>query len=387
MNLKRVIISIIWMASFATFSHGDNSVEKRMGEIIKLADSGCPIETVSEFYKVIDECSTEDDQTYCYGKGIEICKRFMKEYANDKQVMENTLYLLADSYWNLKDYSNGLRVCEDFLTRYSNSKDVKYIFTLKGKCLYMMKKYREALKIFQALESSSNLEKEWLLAAQFGIGMCYYCLQLYDSAITQCQKFINNYPDHVWCKDALIIIGDSYIYKKNYEQALKNYMLIRKYPHNKEQVAKAQERIKWIYRYQYKCIYVPHRNWLSWGILLGTILSYIGALVNYRKTNRKSYLFSSWALLLIFFAESVNYIEVLLTGGLKMLLISGLNWMSIKFNLLFLIIKILLIFFAIKFIWLGGKYRKEERKMAKNMGTETLLPNHGDTLPNHIDFK
>ncbi len=365
---KQIIISIILMVLIIAPSYSEGSIQsikKRIEEITKLADNGHPVEAITKFYNIIDKCATKDEQTYCDRKAVEICKRFLTEYANDKVVIENTLYLLAESYWYLENYSEGLKVCEEFLKKYPMSSCVEDILFLKGKCCYRTEDYKQALEIFSG---SSWLKEDLSFHAQFTIACCYNGLQKYELAIKQYQKFIDSYPKHEWSKEALIRIGDCYGYQCNYNNALKIYSLTKKrFFNDKRIVKKAQEKIREIYVYRIK----KNLYHSSFQIpFLVFIFLYLQAIFKYKKSKRTSCLLLSKACLLAIIIFLISKMELLFI----MPFVPSFQIFIFKihrFALIFMIIKIFILYFFIKFILLWKKQAEEEKRV--NQGQIVLV--------------
>ena len=114
---------------------------------------------------------------------------FFKKLSADKvTVSDDSVYWLVMSELSAGDYKSALADANSFLAKYKESKRLPDIRYQKGRALYQLKQYDEAVR------------------------------QLYD--------FVKEYPDHKLIPSALYWIAESLFDTKNYERASLFYTMI-----------------------------------------------------------------------------------------------------------------------------------------------------------------
>lgn len=113
---------------------------------------------------------------------------FKKISANKSTASDDAMYWLIMSELSADDYKSALTDSNTFLVKYKDSKRVPDICYQKGRALYQLKQYDEAVK------------------------------QLYS--------FLKDYPDHKLTPSALYWIAESLFNTKNYERAALFYTMI-----------------------------------------------------------------------------------------------------------------------------------------------------------------
>lgn len=156
-----------------------------------------------------------------YKEGIEKFTEFMERFPNSKK-MEDSFYNLSKCYYSLKDYTKSIEICKRLIEKFPKSKILPKAFITEANSYYMENNYPQALTSYQEAIRGYP-QDQWLNEYMIYVGICYYRLKEYEEAIKAFQNFLNAYPESPNSKDALYFLWKSYTFLKKYDPLLKFY--------------------------------------------------------------------------------------------------------------------------------------------------------------------
>ncbi len=157
-----------------------------------------------------------------YIQGIEKLTEFMERFSKSEK-MDKCLYNLINCYYSLKDYDKSIEFCEELIKKFPYSKIIPKAFVFKGNSYYMKNDYTQALKAYE--EIKKRYPEKQRLVKEYGIyiGYCYYGLEKYKEAINELQDFVNTYPEAENSKNALELLWWCYHNLRENDSAIKFY--------------------------------------------------------------------------------------------------------------------------------------------------------------------
>jgi TolA-binding protein len=278
-------------------------------------------------------------KTEDYDKSIEFSQRLIKEFPNSKLINDAFVFVrMGECYYIQKRYREALEVYKK-ASEYSLPLDeASYVQYRIGFCYYYQKKFSEAIEEFQRFLKNYP-EDKYAPEVTFRIASSFQEKGLISQAIEEYQRILRDYPQYEYINDTLYQLWECYRYKKDYDSAIAVFKwFIKTYPKNhlldyahslmaisyskkarfNEDPIKATanftkailEVIKskgYNLRYTFFVIvgdYFSSNLWniaVKFAIIAGFLMCIFG-FINYKKTKRRSDLFSSIGLLLLLLA-------------------------------------------------------------------------------------
>lgn len=225
-NTKQAKIAFYYLGSSYVSLKNYSNAEKIFQKIIKdYFDDKWLME------KVLFEMGYSYTMEGKYNEGIEKFTKFMERFPNSKKI-EDCLYNLSKCYYGLKDYTKSIEICERIIKKFPQSKIAPKAFIAKANSYYMKNDYTKALNSYQEAMKRYP-QKQSLDEYLIYVGICYYRLKEYKKAIKSFQNFLNAYPESPHNKDALYFLWKSYDFLKKYDSLLKFYKeFIKNHPKN-----------------------------------------------------------------------------------------------------------------------------------------------------------
>ncbi len=188
----------------------------KFDEAIKLSKARLPDsdrEEVSELNKIVGESYFNLEQ---YEEAIP----YLREYQGKKGKWNNTdYYQLGYAYYKQKDYENAIAEFNKIVD--GNNSIAQNAYYHLGESYIQLEKRQEALNAFRnASQMDFDLkiqEDAWLNYAKIS----YDIGNPYESVPQVLTDYLNKYPDTANKEDIEILLIDSYITSKNYEEAIK----------------------------------------------------------------------------------------------------------------------------------------------------------------------
>ena len=133
-------------------------------------------------------------------------------------VYSESLYLLANSYYRLKDYPNAEKAYLEIINRYPDASQIRYTKYSLGWTFFQEKKYNDAYKVFNNLsdgdDSISVKSSYWKAESKRYAGQEMEAFKLY-------QDFLKKYPDSELMRGVEYQLGVLYFNTKKFDFAEK----------------------------------------------------------------------------------------------------------------------------------------------------------------------
>ncbi len=238
-----------------------------------------PSKAIKRFKKIISGLNPEEkSRKYFYlAESCFALKKYKLAISNynnvktkNKNLLKETLYGKAYSYFNSKDFANAAYLFRKYLNRFNKDKRLLEIKTRLAESYFGVKDFQKAAKLYnelifknkrlagsdeayyrygQALFQAGNsnqaitvfreLQKKFPRSqygdeAQYLIGWVNFQQGNFEEAITSYESVIEKYPRSKIIPIAIYSIGDSYFNLGQYEKAIRKYMeLIKRFPNTK----------------------------------------------------------------------------------------------------------------------------------------------------------
>ncbi len=166
-------------------------------------------------------------------------QEFMKNLPNTNEFLPEAQYILGLSYFNLNEFEKALNTFQSIIKNYPEQTAlVKNSEINIAKCFYKLGNIKEGLAKFKFIISKypkSDIAQEALIY----VGDHYLESSDYDNAIVSYQQFINNFPGSSKLNLVRYELGQAYLGKDEYDQAINILKLIDD-PKQAELYAKAK---------------------------------------------------------------------------------------------------------------------------------------------------
>jgi TolA-binding protein len=149
---------------------------------------------------------------------------------DDKDLISQTLYGKAYSYFNLGDYENSAYQFADFIKKYPNNKRINDAKLRLADSYFGSKNYSAASRVYQELFSSdSRLSTDPY--ARYQYAQALYKSGKFDDAIKEFSAIQEKFPNSEYADVSLYTIGWIYFQKSNFREAISRYKIVStKYP-------------------------------------------------------------------------------------------------------------------------------------------------------------
>lgn len=158
----------------------------------------------------------------CYFK-LKDFETSILELSNPLLASENSerypesLFILASSYYKSNDFLNAEKTYNELITKYNASKlERESVYGLAWS-KFQLKKYNEALSLFETLASTGF--DTIAINSAFRIATCNRYLDKLDESIQKYDLFLSTYPESYLSFEAFAEIGIIYFLKNDYDKA------------------------------------------------------------------------------------------------------------------------------------------------------------------------
>lgn len=141
---------------------------------------------------------------------------------------------LGDAYFELKSYKDAVNQYARFLKL--RPSDVHYVVLRQGYALSQVKRFDEAIRLFQNfLSNYSKADQNITQESLFRLGETYYRLNRYKDVIAPVLRLKKEYPGYSLLPGALFLLANSYIKTGMETEAVETLKeIIAKYPKREE---------------------------------------------------------------------------------------------------------------------------------------------------------
>ena len=148
----------------------------------------------------------------------------------------------AEALYAKRQYEQAARADEAFFALYPKSRSMDRALSLMGEIRLTQRNYRQALSYYKELVEkypSSTL----IIEAKYKLGICYFELKEYDLAVPNLEDR-SKITDPAQLRRIAEMLSVSYVYKKNYPFAVREYLYLVQNTTNEKQRAGYQDRIR-----------------------------------------------------------------------------------------------------------------------------------------------
>ncbi len=144
-----------------------------------------------------------------------------------KENLPETFMVIAESYFNLKDYDKSIESLQVISDRYKDSAVTTRANFTHGLVSFKKGEYEKAIEFLSSAVVGSD-GKDFGDDLHNWLGWSHFQLGNFDSAAEVFTKLINDYPDSKFTPKAKLKIGDCYFNRGNYIAAIMSYEKIIK---------------------------------------------------------------------------------------------------------------------------------------------------------------
>ena len=192
-----------------------------------------------------------------YQQAFDFLKNNHLPKQEEKETLQRLSYYIGVQYYNNANYSNAL-VKFEFSRKYPENNEIDAMsLYLIADCYYQLKDYKRSISHYEDfLETPSSSLIEKIGVAKYNLAYSYFKSKQYSLSSDYFRKVINSEIDDERKSDALLRLADSYYMQSNFRNALIYY---KKYENNSEndyalfQRSKCNELLS-DYKNQEKCL-------------------------------------------------------------------------------------------------------------------------------------
>ncbi len=148
----------------------------------------------------------------------------------------------ADAQYAKKQYDQAAQSAQAFLARYPKSRHGDRALHLLGEIRLTQRDYRQALSYYkEIIEKYSS--SPYLADTKYKLGRCYFELKEYELAIANLEDR-SKLTDPVQLRTASEMLAASYLFKKNYPLALREFIYLADHAQSPKQQAGYRDRVR-----------------------------------------------------------------------------------------------------------------------------------------------
>ncbi len=148
----------------------------------------------------------------------------------------------AEDLYAKRQYEQAAKLGDTFLTRYPKSRRADRAYSLMGEIRLTQRNYRQALSYYKELVEkypASSLIPE----AKYKLGLCYFELKEYDLAVSNLEDH-GKITDPEQLQRIAEMLSVAYVTKKNYPQALKQFLFLIQATKDEKRKAGYRDRVR-----------------------------------------------------------------------------------------------------------------------------------------------
>ncbi|MDO9575236.1 MAG: tetratricopeptide repeat protein, partial [bacterium] len=159
-----------------------------------------------------------------YGRALDYSNRFLEEYPENELVPEAKL-CRGSALIGQQNYAEAIVDFKELIKDYPSHQLVPAAYANIGRIYYYQEKFPEMIAIFLKLEKEYPEDKGMQAEARYWLGLGNEHEGRFKSAIDKYREIADLYPESEWLKEAQMRIGCCYIQRKEYELAIKAYLV------------------------------------------------------------------------------------------------------------------------------------------------------------------
>ena len=167
-----------------------------------------------------------------YQQAFDFLKNNHLPKQEEKETLQRLSYYIGVQHYNNANYSNAL-VKFEFSRKHPENNEIDAMsLYLIADCYYQLKDYKRSISHYEDyLETPSNSLIEKIGVAKYNLAYSYFKSKQYSLSSDHFRKAINSEIDDERKSDALLRLADSYYMQSNFKNALRYY---KKYENNSE---------------------------------------------------------------------------------------------------------------------------------------------------------
>ncbi len=161
---------------------------------------------------------------------------FQRNYSfvgEEDDIIIRSLYMLAETYYQQKDYAQAIDFFEKFLENYDSHSLAEHVYYSIGWSYLNIEDYSDALSVFASFEESYP-DSKFLEESQFLVGKIQFLTEDNDNSKTHLVDFIKKYPESQYREEAIYIIAQISLEEQQWIDSITYFeRLIDEYPDSK----------------------------------------------------------------------------------------------------------------------------------------------------------
>lgn len=158
-----------------------------------------------------------------FAEAIELFNKFLK--MNPDASVPETHLVIAESYFNLKDYDNALEHLKIIIKDYGDSNVISKTNFLMGLINFKKGDYKMAVVQLSSVVDG-GMDEDYADDSKYWLGWSYFQIGQYDSAADEFTKLATDFPDSPFTPKAILKIGDCYYNLERFTSAKLSYKSI-----------------------------------------------------------------------------------------------------------------------------------------------------------------
>jgi branched-chain amino acid transport system substrate-binding protein len=148
----------------------------------------------------------------------------------------------AENFYAKKQYDQAAKAAEAFFSRYPKSRHGDRGLRLLGDVRLTQRDYRQALSYYKEIIEKYP-KSPYIPDAKYKLGRCYYELKEYDLAVANLEDR-SRITDPAQLRSISEMLASAYMARKNYAQAMKEYLYLLDHAQNAKQQAGYRDRVR-----------------------------------------------------------------------------------------------------------------------------------------------
>lgn len=162
-----------------------------------------------------------------YKNALKFASDVFQNDASDEDVASKAVYVLANSHRELGEFDKALSVLSKAWERYPGSKFIQEVFFSVGAVYYDMGEYENAIGIFEKFLKLYS-DGESYKNALFFLAYSYFKLGYWDKSANLFRRFVREFPKDEFTVEAYFNVAESFYNMGKYEDAIREYRNVYK---------------------------------------------------------------------------------------------------------------------------------------------------------------